>query len=76
MALTASLSQKELERVAQLAYEGYAVRVSLANDVGATLDAEDTVAAWDALKVSGSGYADFRRLFWGPITRLILTLRH
>jgi hypothetical protein len=60
MALTASLSQKELERVAQLAYEGYAVRVSLANDAGATLDAEDTVAAWDALKVSGSGYADFR----------------
>lgn len=60
MALTASLSQKELERVAQLAYEGYAVRVSFANDSGGTLSAEDTVAAWDAVKVSGNGYFDFR----------------
>lgn len=60
MALTASLSQKEMERVAGLAYEGFAVRVSLANDISATLDAEDTVAAWDALKVSGSGYADYK----------------
>jgi len=60
MALTASLSQKELERVAELAYEGYAVRVSLANDTAGTLTAEDTVAAWDAVKVSGPGYADFR----------------
>jgi hypothetical protein len=60
MALTASLSQKELQRVAELAYEGYAVRVSLANDVGGTLGPEDTVTAWDAVKVTGSGYADFK----------------
>jgi hypothetical protein len=60
MALTASLSPKELERVAQLAYEGYAIRVSLANDIGATLSTQSTVAAWDALKVSGGGYKDYR----------------
>lgn len=60
MAVTATLSQKELERVAGLVYEGKALRVSLANDPGNTLDAEDTVAAWDALKVSGNGYADVR----------------
>lgn len=60
MALTASLSQKEMERVAGLAYEGFAVRVSLANEISGTLDAEDTVAAWDAVKVSGNGYADYK----------------
>jgi hypothetical protein len=60
MALTASLSQKELQRVAELAYEGYAVRVSLANDIGGSLGPEDTVAAWDAVKVTGSGYVDFK----------------
>lgn len=60
MALTASLSQKEMERVAGLAYEGFAVRVSLANEITATLDAEDTVAAWDAVKISGNGYADYK----------------
>lgn len=60
MALTASLSQKEMERVAGLAYEGFAVRVSLANDITDTLDAEDTVASWDAVKVSGNSYADYK----------------
>ena len=59
MALTATLSQKELERVAGLAYEGEDIRVSLANDPGSTLSSESTVAACDALKVSGGGYADF-----------------
>lgn len=60
MALTASLSQKEMERVAGLAYEGFAVRVSLANDIASSLDAESTVASWDALKVAGNGYADYK----------------
>lgn len=59
MAITAVLSQKEMERVAGLAYEGQAIRVSLAYDPGDTLSSEDTVATWDASKVSGGGYADF-----------------
>ncbi len=59
MATTVTISQKEMERVAGLAYEGLGVRVSLANDIGQTLTAESTVAACDALKVSGGGYADF-----------------
>lgn len=60
MAITATLSQKELERVAGLAYEGRAIRVSLANDIGDTLTSESTVAACDALKVSGGGYVDYK----------------
>lgn len=59
MATTVTLSQKEMERVAGLAYEGLGIRVSLANDIGGTLTSESTVAACDALKVSGGGYADF-----------------
>lgn len=60
MAITASLSQAELQRVAALAYEGVPIRVSLANDTLDAYDVEDTVATWDSIKVSGGGYADFR----------------
>lgn len=59
MAITATISQAELQRVAELAYEGWAVRVSLANDVVNSLTAQSTVAACDALKISGNGYVDF-----------------
>lgn len=59
MAITVTLSQKEMERVAGLAYEGQDIRVSLAYDVGSTLSSESTVAACDALKISSGGYADF-----------------
>lgn len=59
MALTTTLSTKELERVAAAAYTGKAVRVSLHNNTGG-LTAESTIAAWDAVKLaSTNGYADF-----------------
>lgn len=60
MAITASLSQAELQRVAALAYEGLPIRVSLANDTFSAYDVDDTVATWDGLKLSGNGYSDFR----------------
>lgn len=60
MAITASLSQAELQRVAALAYEGLPIRVSLANDTFSAYDVDDTVATWDGIKVSGNGYEDFR----------------
>lgn len=59
MAITATLSQKEMARVAAAAYEGKSVRISLANDIGNTLTSESLVSSWDALKVSGGGYADY-----------------
>jgi hypothetical protein len=56
MALTVSLSVKELERVAALAYEGETLKVLLAN-VGATgYTSSSTVANWQSVEVSGNGY--------------------
>lgn len=59
MALTSTLSQKEFERIAELAYEGLACRVSLhTNATGLT--AESTITDWDAVKLPASnGYQDF-----------------
>ena len=59
MALTATLSNQEFDRIAALAYEGLACRVSLHVNSG-TLTANSTIADWDAVKLASSnGYADF-----------------
>ena len=58
MAITTSISQAELARVAAAAYQGKTYRVSLAYNDTNGLTAQSTVAAWDALKLSGDGYAD------------------
>jgi hypothetical protein len=57
MALTTTISQAELGRVAAAAYEGKTYRISLANNT-TSLTAQSTVAQWDAAKLSGSGYTD------------------
>lgn len=57
MALTTTISQAELARVAAAAYEGKTYRISLANNT-TSLTAQSTVAQWDAIKLSGSGYTD------------------
>lgn len=54
---TTTISQNELQRLAAAAYEGKSYRVSLANNTTG-LTAESTTAAWDAVKLSGNGYAD------------------
>lgn len=59
MALTITLSPKEMERVAAAAYEGKRVRVSLANQTSTSYTENSTTADWDSIKVSGGGYADF-----------------
>lgn len=59
MAITATLGQEEMKRVAGLAYEGKSVRVSLHyNDTnGFTVDS--TITDWDTVKLAASnGYAD------------------
>jgi hypothetical protein len=59
MALTVSISQKELERIAALAYEGKTLKVALAS-IGATgYTAQSTVANWITVEKSGNGYARF-----------------
>ena len=59
MAITTSISQKELERVAALAYEGKTLKVMLCA-VGATgYTAESTVGNWQSVEKSGNGYVRF-----------------
>jgi hypothetical protein len=59
MALTTTVSQKELARVANLAYEGETLKVMLCS-VGATgYTAESTVANWQSVEQSGNGYVRF-----------------
>ena len=54
-----TLSKQEQKRVAGLAYEGRVLRVMLCN-VGSTgYTAENTVANWQSVELSGSGYARF-----------------
>lgn len=57
MAISLSISQKELERQAGLCFEGKAYEVFLATNSG-SLTASSTYAAWQAVEVSsGNGYA-------------------
>jgi len=58
MAITTTISQAELARVGATSYEGKTYRISLAYNDTNGLTANSTVAAWDALKLSGNGYAD------------------
>lgn len=62
MALTTTISQKELKRVADLAYEGETIKVMLCS-VGATgYNAESTVANWQSVEKSGNGYVRFSQV--------------
>lgn len=59
MAQTTTISQKELERVAALAYEGETLKVMLCS-VGATgYTAQSTVANWQSVEKSGNGYVRY-----------------
>jgi len=55
MAQTVSVSQKELQRVAELAYEGETLKVMLCNNT-ASLTAQSSVASWQGTEISGNGY--------------------
>jgi hypothetical protein len=59
MALTTAISQKELERVAALAYEGETLKVMLCSVGVSGFTAESTVANWQTVEQSGSGYVRY-----------------
>jgi hypothetical protein len=62
MAITVTLSQRELARVANLAYEGETIKVMLCS-VGATgFTSESTVTNWQSVEKSGSGYVRFSQV--------------
>jgi hypothetical protein len=58
MALTVTISQNELKRKADLAYDNKTYKVFLADNSTAALDAEDTATLWLAEELATSnGYA-------------------
>lgn len=57
MAITTSISQAELARVAAASYEGLPYRICLALNGATGLTVNSTVAQWDAKELSGNGYA-------------------
>lgn len=59
MATFVSVSTKELERVANLAYQGETLKVMLCNLVEADYTAETGVGDWQTFEVSGNGYVRF-----------------
>jgi hypothetical protein len=59
MALTTSISQKELARVANLAYEGETLKVMLCSVGVSGFTSESTVANWQSVEQSGNGYVRF-----------------
>jgi len=59
MAITTTISTKELKRQAAACFEGKTLKVMLCN-VGSTgYGAESTVANWQSAEVTGNGYARF-----------------
>ena len=59
MAISASISSKELQRVAALAYEGATLKVMLCSIGSSGLTAQSTVSAWQAIEISGNGYTRY-----------------
>lgn len=57
MAITTTISQAELARLAAAAYEGLPYRICLALNGASGLTANSSVAAWDGVELSGNGYA-------------------
>ena len=58
MATPITVSRNELVRLGACAYNGKAIRCSLALKGVAAVTAESSTAAWDALKCTAPGYAD------------------
>ena len=59
MAITTTISTKELERVAALAYEGETLKVMLCSVALTGYTAQSTVANWQSVEASGNGYVRY-----------------
>lgn len=59
MALSTTISQKELKRQAALVFEGETLKVMLCNVGTSGYTAESTVANWQSVEASGNGYSRF-----------------
>lgn len=59
MAVSTTISQKELKRQAALVYEGETLKVMLCAVASTGYDAESTVANWQSVELSGNGYSRY-----------------
>lgn len=59
MAQITTISTKELKRQASLVFEGLTLKVMLCELTSEFYDAETTVALWQTIEKSGSGYSRF-----------------
>jgi len=59
MALTTIISQRELKRVAALAYEGETLKIMLCSVGVSGFTSESTVANWQSVEQSGNGYVRY-----------------
>ena len=59
MALTTTISQRELKRIAALGYEGETLKVMLCSVGASGYTAESTVANWQSVEKSGNGYVRY-----------------
>jgi len=59
MALTTTISTKELERVAAVSYEGETLKVMLCQVALTGFTAESTVTQWQTTEISGNGYVRY-----------------
>jgi hypothetical protein len=59
MAITTTISTKELERVAATAYEGETLEVMLCSVALTGFTAESSVSDWQTTEVSGNGYVRY-----------------
>ena len=59
MALTVTISQRELKRLAALGYEGETLKVMLGSVGASGFTSESTVANWQSVEQSGNGYVRY-----------------
>lgn len=59
MAITTTISQKELQRQAGLCFEGETLKVMLCSVGTSGYTAESTVANWQSVEKSGNGYVRY-----------------
>jgi len=59
MAVSATISQRELQRIAELAYEGETLEVMLCSIGSTGYNAQTTVANWQTVEQDGNGYARY-----------------
>jgi hypothetical protein len=59
MALTTTISQRELKRIAALGYEGETLKVMLCSVGDSGFTAESTVTNWQSVEKSGNGYVRY-----------------